>query len=182
MNVKNSSIIVSSLLIGFLFLLTLGWYWYRSTQAIGLIINDDVAKLATIFEKIDSTAGIAGFDYQKNPINFLNVRSFVGSEIGSMNVKYPKKWQGPYLDDNPSIQGKDYMVVKTKKGYYITPGEGVKLPNGLVIGVDVKLDEDADIDALVQKSHPLEWKGKALASPLKSPTKTEVEKVYKLED
>ena len=60
---------------------------------------------------------IYGFDYQKNPINFLNIKSFEGSEVTSMNLTFPDQWEGPYLSDNPTIQQKDYLIVKTKKGY-----------------------------------------------------------------
>ena len=95
----------------------------------GNYIADDIAQLARIFENIDKTAGILGFDHQKNEIDFLNIKKdgFVGSEVGPMNLIHPKKWEGPYLTEMPRIQEEDYIVVRTKKGYFITPGEGVKL-------------------------------------------------------
>ena len=66
------------------------------------------------------------------------VKSFEGSEVGSLNLAYPKKWQGPYLGDNPTFQGKAYQIIRTKNGYFVTPGDGIMLPNGLVIGRDFK--------------------------------------------
>src|SRR5258708_4174387 len=115
---------------------------------IGEFISQDIAHLVAIFEDINNTAGILSFDHQKNDINFLNIKKngFVGSEIGSLNLIHPDKWQGPYEKEIPRIEEEDYMVVRSKKGYFVTPGDGVKLPNGKIIGKDIILDEDADIE------------------------------------
>ncbi|MCK5632726.1 hypothetical protein KAH94_03190, partial [bacterium] len=102
----------------------------------------------------------------KNPINFLNIEKFVGSEVGSMNLAYPKQWEGPYLNDNPTIQEKEYMVVRTKKGYFITPGQGVRLGNGKVIGKDIIIDENSEIFSMMQDETTLQFEGKSLAAPL----------------
>jgi len=130
------------------------------------IIAKEVLQLVDIFKKIDRECKIIGFDYQKNPINFLNVKAFVGSELGSMNLTYPEKWSGPFLDDNPIIQGKEYQIVRTKKGYFVTPGDGVALSNGKVVGKDIILDENADIQKMMGDEKALNFKGKALAAPL----------------
>lgn len=134
----------------------------------GSYIAQDIAQLATIFAKIDATAGILGFDHQKNEINFLNIKKdgFVGSELGSMNLIDPKKWDGPYFTQVPKIQEEDYMIVRTKKGYFITPGDGVKLPNGKIIGKDIILDEDADIESMMHDDQALAYRGQALAAPI----------------
>lgn len=124
--------------------------WYLSKGHAAKIITEDITKLATIFNKIDKTCGIVDFEYQQNPINFLNVKSFVGSEVGPMNLKHPEKWEGPYLKDNPTLQEKEYMVIRTKQGYFITPGNGVKLPNRKRIGKNIMLTEHADMQAMVQ--------------------------------
>jgi hypothetical protein len=129
----------------------------------------DVARLADIFQRIDAECGIIGFDYQKNPVNFLTIKhdGFVGSEVGSMNLRHPDRWQGPYLQDNSTIHSKEYQIVRTKKGYFITPGDGVRLPNNKVVGKDIILDEHADIPALVLQKDGLNFEGKPLAAPLK---------------
>jgi hypothetical protein len=129
-------------------------------------IAQDVAQLATIFAKIDATAGILKFDHQKNNINFLNIKKdgFVGSELGSMNLIDPKKWDGPYQNQISKIQEEDYMVVRTKKGYFITPGDGVALPNGKIIGKDIILDENADIALMIQDDQALSYRGQPLAA------------------
>ena len=139
---------------------------YRSRDhTIGLIAND-VKRLTIIFKRIDDQCRILSFDFQKNPINFLNVKTFEGSEVGPMNLAYPDKWEGPYLDNNPTMQSKEYQIVRTKQGHFITPGDGVRLPNGKVVGTDIVLDEDADILHMMHDKNALRVRGVALAAPL----------------
>ena len=139
---------------------------YYVQVASDIIIAQEVQQLVKIFKRIDKTCKIIDFDYQKNNINFLNVKTFIGSEVGPMNLVHPDNWEGPYLKDNPTIQSKEYQVVKTKKGYFIVPGEGIRLSNGKVIGRDIILDENADIPKMMADKNFLNFKGKALAAPL----------------
>jgi len=134
---------------------------------LGLIIMQDVSHLAAIFEKINKTAGIASFDFVKNPINFLNIKKdgFVGSRIGSMNLIHPAQWQGPYMDQVAHIQDEQYMVLKTKQGFFIMPDDGVTLPNGKVMGKDIIVNEDSDVEALTHDG-PLSYQGHALAAKI----------------
>lgn len=180
MQKKLSFVFAGVLLFGCLFIGTLYHFVVVRGQEVGLYIADDIERLATIFSKIDSTCGIISFDYQKNPINFLNVAHFVSSEVGSMNLKYPDKWQGPYLNDNPTMQGIEYQVVRTQKGYFITPGErierhngilkskGVTLPNGKEIGKDIILEDTSDIAAMIKDPDALSYKGRPLAAAIKA--------------
>ena len=133
------------------------------------LIAKDISQLVTIFQKIDNDCGIISFDYQKNPINFLNVKEFVGSEVGPLNLAHPEKWEGPYLPDNLTMQAKEYQIVKAKDGYYITPGPGVQLANGRIIDQDLILDEDADIAAMMEDDEGFRYKGKVFAAPLLGP-------------
>jgi S-adenosylmethionine hydrolase len=68
--------------------------------------------------------------------------------------------------DNPEMQGKEYIVVRTKKGYFITPGNGVKLPNGVIIGQNLILDENADIQEMMNNRNKLYFHGRALAAKI----------------
>jgi len=160
--------------------------FYQVRVGTDKIIVKEVKQLVDIIQRIDKKCKIIDFDYQKNIINFLNVEKFVGSEIGSMNLAYPDQWEGPYLNDNPTIQEKEYMIVRTKKGYFITPGEGVELGNGKVVGKDVILDENADIYKMMFDEEALMSEGKALAAPLSvgSSTAEEVllENIMRAED
>jgi len=153
-----------------LFILIIGVAVFRMIYQVRVssdqIISREVVQLVEIFKRIDKKCKIIDFDYQKNIINFLNVEKFAGSEIGSMNLTYPKQWEGPYLNDNPTIQGKEYLIVRTKKGYFITPGQGVELANGKTIGKEILLDENVDISVLMADPEGLQFQGKALAAPL----------------
>ncbi len=169
MNASRKYIVpgVTGLVLVALFSLTIVNFFFRSKSTAGTKMVQDIKTLATVFHRIDAECGIIDFDHQKNSINFLNVIAFKGSEVGSMNLRHPEKWQGAYLNDNPTMQDQEYQVVYTKKGYFITPGEGVKLPNGKVIGKDIIFDENADIDALARDGKDLSFEGNALAAPLK---------------
>lgn len=126
------------------------WYLLRESRLIiDTVIADEIPELVEIFRKIDNQCTILEFEHEKNHIDFLNVVKFVGSEVGSMNLMYPKNWQGPYKKDNPTIQEKLYQIINTTKGYFIAPGDGVKLTSGKVIGIDIILDKNADIPALL---------------------------------
>ena len=140
--------------------------WYRSKDDAGLMIAAEVIKLRDIFHRIHKTCDIIDFDAQKNPINFLNVEKFSGSEVGPMNLVHPDKWEGPYLKDNPTMYQIAYQVVSTKKGYYVTPGDGVILPNKKVVGRDIILDQKANIDVMMANEQELMYKDRPLAARL----------------
>ena len=152
-----------SIIIGLIIISIVNFY-YRSNILTGTMIADDVKKLAKIFNTIHKQCRILSFDVQQNPINFLNVEKFSGSEVGSMNLAYPNEWKGPYLPDNPTVQGVEYMVVDTERGYFITPGEGVELPNDKVIGKDIILNKEADITAMMHNRAQLYYNGRPLAA------------------
>jgi len=139
---------------------------HRAKDDEGMIIAHDVAQLRDIFHKIHKDCVIIDFDAQKNPINFLNVEKFSGSEVGPMNLAHPEKWQGPYMKDNPTMYHIAYQVVSTKNGYFVTPGDGVKLPNKKVVGTDIVLDKKADIAAMIMDPQVLLYKDKPLAARL----------------
>jgi len=169
-----------SIFLGGLFLLSLTIFWWQGKNQIDYLIASDIKTLEEIFERINETAGIVGFEHQKNYIDFLNVVSFVGSEVGPMNLKYPDKWEGPYLADNPTMQEKYYQVVKTRQGYFIVPGDGVELSNGKVIGKDIVFEPDTDIFAMMRDPEYLLYENEVLAAHL--PISGAVELLNDLED
>lgn len=165
----NPNVIIPALtVLFFVFLVGISLYkmLYDVKISSDIVIAKEVGDLVNIFKEIDKECKILDFEHQKIRINFLTVRGFVSSEIGSMSLAYPKKWKGPYIYDNPTIQGKEYQVVRTKKGYFITPGDGVKLSNGKIIGKDIILDENADIAKMIKDKEFLNFDGKPLAAPL----------------
>src|SRR5205085_10289622 len=134
MKVEKRSLLVAVVVLLFFVGISLIDTMYRSKDDAGIIMACDIARLKDVFQKIHKDCVIIDFDAQKNPINFLNVAAFSGSEVGPMNLAHPEKWQGPYLHDNPTIYHIAYQVVSTKQGYFVTPGDGVTLPNKKIIG------------------------------------------------
>ena len=165
----NPNIIIPMLTaIFFVFLVSISLYkmLYDVRISSDVVIVKDVHDLVEIFQKIDKKCKILDFELQKIRINFLTVISFESSEVGSVDLAYPKNWEGPYVKDNPEIQGKPYQIVKTKKGYFITPGDGVKLSNGKVVGKDIILDENADIAKMMADKNFLSFDGRPMAARL----------------
>lgn len=156
-----------TILFAVLFCVSLMMFWYQSKIYTEFIIADDVAALSEILQKIDEKCEIIHFRYeQQNYIDFLNVILFEGSEISTLNLKHPERWEGPYLIENPTVQGKHYQVISTHQGHFVAPGNGVKLKNGKVIGKDIVFDSSSDIEKMVQKDGALYFKGRGLVAPL----------------
>lgn len=140
---------------------------YRSTKDYeSELIERDVKLLAEKIKAIEKDCKILSFAGIKNIINFLNVKSFTGSEVGPVNLKHADRWKGPYMEQNPSIQGIEYQLIRTLKGYFVVPGDGVKLPNGKIMGKDIVFDEKSDIAAMMLNDAQLQYKGKRLAAPV----------------
>ena len=137
---------------------------YRWYQVTARDITQDLNTLQVVFNKINKSCVISGFDNVKNQINFLTVKAFVGSEVGSMNLEKPSGWQGPYMQDNLTVQGKEYQVVHAKDGYFILPGDGVILPTRKVMGKDINVDETTEVQPLLATE--LMYKDKPLAVKL----------------
>ncbi len=163
---KLAIIILGVVLIGSFFYFSFFSTFYRSKQITNLLIIDNIERLAGIFKEINDTCGIIDFDLKKNPINFLNVEKFEGSGVGPMNLAHPEKWRGPYVPHTPTINDKEFQVVRTGKGYFVTPGDEMRLPNGKVVGKDLIIDENADIPAMMHNEEELLFEGKALAAPI----------------
>jgi hypothetical protein len=145
-------------------------------------IADDIAQLDSIFNHINQTSGILGFEEQQNPINFLTVSTFTGAQVGSMKLAYPDKWEGPYVEHTPQVQDKEYMVVQAKDGYFITPGNGVLLPNGKVVGKDVMLTTNISVVPMVEQGGNLSFQDRPLAAPMKLCIKGENVNIADLEE
>jgi len=146
-----------------LLVITVATFLYNAKMATNRIIVKHIDEMSQIFNDINEKCGIMSFEHDANYVDFLTVSSFVGSEIGSMNLRDPKDWQGPYVQDNPTIQTKYYEIIKTKKGYFLVPGNGVKLSSGLVVGEDIIFDEDVDVSALVEDGTLADKSGRPLA-------------------
>jgi len=141
-------------------------YWSRTHRGTDAWVHQDVVQLQSIFKRIQKDCYISSFAHIKNPIDFLTVISFVGSQVGPMNLSFAQHWQGAYLQQNPKIQQQLYSVLKNKQGYFIVPGDGVKLNNGKVIGKDIVLNYDSEMNALMNDSQGLLSKSGVLTAPI----------------
>jgi len=140
------------------------WYTlYETSWHYNDYIARDVAQLHQIFADINGTCSIISFDRIHNYVDFLNVVAYKGSEVGPMNLRYPDYWQGPYVTRNPTIQGVYYMILAHPEGYFLVPGEGVTLSSGEVIGEDIVLNRDTDIQSLLDKDGAFVHEGYVLA-------------------
>ncbi len=141
-------------------------YLFQARVENDALIADHIEQLKDIFKGINESCKITGFRYPKDQIDFLNVISFAGSVVGSMNLLEPHNWKGPYLKENLTIAGKEYEIVATKKGYFIIPGDGVKLANGKIIGKTLPITPDSDIDAMMRDPQALLSHNRPLAAHL----------------
>lgn len=128
------------------------------------LIAEHIEKLSKIFQKINESCKITAFRHQKDNIDFLNVKSFVGPVVGCMNLLYPDKWQGPYLENNLTLDGKFYQIISTNKGYYIIPGDNVDLSNGQIINKTLIITPETDMDKLLYDPNALSSNGRPLAA------------------
>jgi hypothetical protein len=133
-------------------------YNYNRPYRLALFVQQDVARLADILHTIDAECSILQIKYDKVPIDFLTVKSFIGSEIGGLNVAYPEKWNGPYVHDNPDITGQIYQIVKAKDGYFIVPSDGFELPSGWVLGYDVVISPRIALGPMLKPGGALTFK------------------------
>lgn len=175
--VKKEIPIVAIMVFMSLFFISVWTFLRFSHYSTDTVIVQDLQNLQKIFKEIDKDCKVIGFEHTKNYIDFLTVKEFVGSQIGSMNVTYPRKWKGPYLQRTPTVNEQQYLILKNKNGYYLVPGDGVALANGKIIGKDLILDEKSDIDALVQNSNGLKSSQGLLAAKMEIGSSSMVKKV-----
>jgi len=162
---KYFTIISTVLLCTFMLLFVLRVFYTRPSL-IASIIEDDINLIVLSLKKIDDTCNILSVDDENNEVDFLNVKSFVGSRVGALTLAYPDRWEGPYLNINPTIQDQHYQIVKAGDGIFVMPGNGVKLPNGKVIGKDFKVSRGTIVAELLKQNGALRYDDKLLAEKL----------------
>lgn len=163
---KKYFTIISTLLMGLFMLLFVLRVFYSRPRLIASMIEDDIKMITLALEKIDARCSILSIDDDKNEVDFLNVKAFRGSRVGPLNLAYPDKWEGPYLNVNPSIQEKHYEIIKAGDGIFVLPGTGVKLPNGKVVGKDFQITRVTSVTLLLEKGEALRYGDKRFASKL----------------
>ncbi len=137
--------------------------YYNKPRFVASLVEQDIKQIHKVLHRIDKDCNILGFKGQRVVIDFLTVKKFIGSVIGGINLAYPDKWDGPYMKTNPTMHQHFYEIARTQSGYYIVPGEGVRLPNGYVVGRDFELGYVADIEDMMKPGGVLYYKGKKFA-------------------
>ena len=127
------------------------------------IVHSDLKIIAAALEKIDRECTVTSVSGGRTAINFLTVKKFVGSVVGGLDLMMPEKWQGQYLEVNPTLQQQYYELVLAHDGYYVVPGRGVVLPNGYTVGKEFELNGDSDVSKMLQPGGFLHYKGESLA-------------------
>ena len=150
-----------------LLVISLFMFWQQANKSTEMIIHQDVINLEKVFQKIHQDCKIVSFDHEKNYIDFLTVKEFVGDQVGSMNLGSAKFWKGPYLKENPEIQKHVYVILKNKQGYFIVPDDGVVLNNGKIIGKDILLHANTNMQKMMQNPNGLKSSAGCLAAQLK---------------
>lgn len=152
--------------VSFLSLLVLTFFirvYTSKPQYLASVIKEDLLVINQALAKIDKECNILTIRSDSAIIDFLTVQKFVGSTVGCLNLAYPENWKGPYIQLTPTYQTKPYALVKARDGFFIVPGNGVKMPNGLTIGKDIIINETMDVSPLLLQKGALNFKGSQLA-------------------
>lgn len=160
-----SSTLLLLLLAVFIFRLVVNKPYFMAS-----VINEDLTKLSKALNDIDTDCNIMSVTQERCMIDFLTVEKFVGSEVGCLNLAFPKKWKGPYLKYTPRLDDRCYEIVSVDEGYFIVPGEGVTLPSGMVFGRDVKFSSSVSLKKLIAPGGALNYKGQPLGVKLEFKT------------
>lgn len=158
--------VIGAVFFSLIFVVFMIRFFYSRPRIVASIIEDDLKLIVLALDKIDARCSILGFEDDYNEVDFLNIGSFVGSQVGPMSLAYPRKWEGPYLRVNPSLQGIFYEVVRAKDGFFVVPGRGTKLPSGLVVGKDFKITPETSVSNLIEEGGPLKYGNSFLVEKL----------------
>lgn len=165
---KKYFVIFSSTFLAFFLFLIIFRVFYNKPYYLVSVVKDDLTQINKILTDIDTDCNILSIKNKVNYIDFLNVEKFAGSAVGSLNLAYPEKWKGPYLRINPSLYGRFYELVRNKEGFFVLPGNGVRLPNGYVVGRDFDVTKSGvSILEMLKPGGYLNYKGTPLGLLIK---------------
>src|SRR3990167_4220349 len=124
---RYSVVLFSGALLTILCVISVAQMVYQVRYDTDCMVVSDIGVLVSTLKNIDKVCSIAGFDQDVVTLDFLNVKSFSGVQVGGMRMIYPDQWQGPYVKEIPRLQGIYYQIVHAKEGYFIVPGRGVRI-------------------------------------------------------
>jgi hypothetical protein len=163
--------------------------FYSRSYVMVSVLKEDLTNIEKILGQIDKDCNILSIRSGRAAIDFLTVEKFAGSTVGCINLAYPKRWKGAYVQQNPSVQSRPYEIFHVRDGYFVLPGYGVTLPNGLVMGKDIIISSTSQISMMLQTGGTLNYKGQALGFRIKfkigdwdSPRRFDKETIDKIND
>lgn len=160
---RHYFVVFSSTILSLMMLISLFKFYYNKPYFTAAVITNDVRNLDSVLACIDGKCSIMRVANNKIQLDFLSIKKIDDSVGRGMALAYPEKWQGPYLKASPLLQERHYELVKAKDGYFIVPGSGVSLPNGLTVGKDFAFDEKTEIAPMLRPGGKLSYKGILLA-------------------
>ncbi len=189
MHIQKYFVIFSATLLTVLLIIFFYRIFHDRSTVLSSVVKDDLLRIERVLNQIDKDCNILSIRAERAFVDFFTVEKFTGSTVGCLNLAYPKKWKGPYLQQNPSVQGKLYEIVKTKDGYFVIPGQGVSLPNRLTMGKDIVITSATTILPMLQSGGRLVYQGQPLAIQLKfkvgdwdtpRPSQTTIDKINQM--
>ena len=140
--------------------------YYGKPHFVSNLIKNDLGTINTALKEIDTQCNVIGIKDNGINLDFFTVKKFIGSEVGGLNLAYPNKWSGPYLNNNPTLQQKFYELVKGQDGIFIIPGRGVKLPNELTVGKEFQITNETSVQPMLLPGGNLFFRGTPLAKKI----------------
>ena len=137
----------------------------KNPDAMAAKLHNDLQQLAMLMQRIDKDCSIVEVDCESNNIDFLTLEKAEGSEVGALTLAYPEKYKGPYLKKDLMYQEVLYQIVHAHDGFFMVPGIGTRLPNGLEMGTDVVITQKTHMQELIQPGAALNYKGILFAIP-----------------
>lgn len=123
-------------------------------------IHEELDTMLETLTTIDANCSVISVRDDKNLLNFLTVKQFLGTEVGCFQLANPSHWKGPYA---PEALKQNYELVRAADGFYITPATHSILPNRRVMGIDVSITPQTDMKPLLSQGGALLFEGKPLA-------------------
>jgi hypothetical protein len=163
---KKYFIVFSSIFLIIIFTISIIFLFLNKKYYVTKIINDDLEILHEKLARIDEDCNIINITQNPLVLDFFTVRNFQGSVIGGINLAHPKNWKGPYLSQNPTLQGKYYEIIQAKDGLFIIPGKGVKLTNNQIVGKDIMISPSSAIGNMISPQGKLFYKEKPMAKKI----------------
>lgn len=130
------------------------------------LIQSDLERISKSLNFIDEQCAISDIKYDRLAITFLSSAKEAMAERAGLVLEHPEKWDGPYSIDNPTVQARPYELLRAADGYYLVPGNGVKLPNGKIMGQDIIITAQTMVDDMLKDNGDLNYEGYMLARPL----------------